>query len=159
MSLSLCKLSLPGSRYPPADQPKECDTCLDVNFLHSHVCDHPDAWMPAKMYFTHRANQNQDRFNDIHDIFNGIHECVCSVRVGGVVFPGFPFLELGNYGAAAFTSWTRMMRFQHVVSGVKGFIRIHCGSARAEREALDLHPGALKSSGEPSVDPPLGHSC
>ena len=33
MSLSLCKLSLPGSRHPPADQPKECDTCLDVNFM------------------------------------------------------------------------------------------------------------------------------
>ena len=34
----------------PADQPKECDTCLDVNFLHNHVCDHPaDHLMPAQL--------------------------------------------------------------------------------------------------------------
>ena len=36
-------------------------------------------------------------FIDIHGSFNDIHEWVWSVRVGGVVFPGFPFLELGNY--------------------------------------------------------------
>ena len=30
-----------SSYPPPADQPKECDTCLDVSFLHNHVCDHP----------------------------------------------------------------------------------------------------------------------
>ena len=54
--------------------------------------------MPAQLYFTHQAHRNQDSFNDIHNSFNDIHEWVRSVRVGGVVFPGFPFIELGNYG-------------------------------------------------------------
>ena len=46
--------------------------------------------MPAQLYFTHQVHRNLYSFNDIH-------EWVWSVRVGGVVFPGFPFLELGNY--------------------------------------------------------------
>ena len=33
--MTLCILKL------ATDQPKECDTCHDVNFLHNHVCDHP----------------------------------------------------------------------------------------------------------------------
>ena len=55
--------------------------------------------MPAhdQLYFTHQAHHNRDSFNDIHNSFNDIHEWVWLVRVGGVVVPGFSFLELGNY--------------------------------------------------------------
>ena len=113
MSLSLCKLSLPGSRHPPADQPKECDTCLDVYFLHNHVCDHPaDHWCQLRLYFTHQANS----FNDIRDSFNDIHEWVWSVRVGGVVFPGSPFLKLDNYACGTKHLYWYELWFRYIKS-------------------------------------------
>ena len=63
------KLSLPGSRRPPANQPKECDTCLDVNFLSLLISLHSDKLISCtiKCCEAGKCHKSQTRHNHVCD--------------------------------------------------------------------------------------------
>ena len=156
MSLSLYKLSLPGSRHPPADQPNSDLVLMSTSYIIMFVTilliiDASSAVLHPTI--AHRNHCNHDIFNDIHDSFNEIHERVWSVRVGGVVFPGFPFLELGKYEAVYYSTdnCNSVGKMFHSVVRVPPLASLLCSQG--------VGPRISECMGEATIEAMHGGSC